>query len=64
MELYNIKERNEQVSFAQAIKQGLGRQQGLFFPMTLPEFALTEDRRVAGNGFRRTQRAHPVGLYR
>lgn len=42
MKLYNIKEHNEQVSFAQAIKQGLGRQQGLFFPMELPEFALTE----------------------
>lgn len=42
MKLYNIKEHNEQVSFAQAIKQGLGRQQGLFFPMALPEFALTE----------------------
>lgn len=42
MKLYNIKDHNEQVSFAQAIKQGLGRQQGLFFPMDLPEFSLTE----------------------
>jgi len=42
MKLYNIKDHNEQVSFAQAIKQGLGRQQGLFFPMDLPEFASTE----------------------
>ncbi|MFE8101586.1 threonine synthase [Brenneria goodwinii] len=42
MKLYNLKDHNEQVSFAQAIKQGLGRQQGLFFPLELPEFSLTE----------------------
>ena len=42
MKLYNIKDHNEQVSFAQAIKQGLGRQQGLFFPLELPEFAATQ----------------------
>jgi len=42
MKLYNIKDHNEQVSFAQAIKQGLGRQQGLFFPLDLPEFASSE----------------------
>lgn len=32
MKLYNIKDHSEQVSFAQAVKQGLGREQGLFFP--------------------------------
>jgi len=42
MKLYNIKDHNEQVSFAQAIKQGLGRQQGLFFPLELPKFAPSE----------------------
>ncbi|XOD70172.1 MAG: threonine synthase [Sodalis sp. (in: enterobacteria)] len=42
MKLYNIKEHNEQVSFTQAIKKGLGRQQGLFFPIELPTFALSE----------------------
>lgn len=42
MKLYNIKDHNEQVSFAQAIKQGLGRRQGLFFPLDLPELASTE----------------------
>ncbi len=42
MKLYNLKDHNEQVSFAQAIKQGLGRQQGLFFPLELPEFSSTE----------------------
>ncbi|WP_225085840.1 threonine synthase [Pectobacterium colocasium] len=42
MKLYNLKDHNEQVSFAQAIKQGLGSQQGLFFPLDLPEFERTE----------------------
>lgn len=42
MKLYNLKDNNEQVSFAQAIKQGLGKNQGLFFPLELPEFELTE----------------------
>jgi len=42
MKLYNLKDHNEQVSFAQAVKQGLGSQQGLFFPNELPEFELTE----------------------
>ncbi|EOV9227322.1 threonine synthase [Vibrio parahaemolyticus] len=37
MKLYNIKE-NEQVSFGQAVRQGLGRNQGLFFPSELPKF--------------------------
>ena len=38
MKLYNIKENDEQVSFGQAVRQGLGRNQGLFFPSTLPSF--------------------------
>ncbi|GAA5216748.1 threonine synthase [Corallincola platygyrae] len=38
MNLYNIKDHSEQVSFQQAVKQGLGRQQGLFFPSELPHF--------------------------
>ncbi|AHO66477.1 threonine synthase [Salmonella enterica subsp. enterica serovar Enteritidis str. EC20110358] len=42
MKLYNLKDHNEQVSFAQAVTQGLGKQQGLFFPHELPEFSLTE----------------------
>ncbi|WP_026958266.1 threonine synthase [Aliagarivorans taiwanensis] len=36
MKLYNIKHNQEQVDFAQAVKQGLGQQQGLFFPAELP----------------------------
>ncbi|WP_439836122.1 threonine synthase [Aeromonas enteropelogenes] len=39
MNLYNIKDKNEQVSFAQAVRQGLGREQGLFFPETLEPLA-------------------------
>ncbi|HHF3173241.1 TPA: threonine synthase [Vibrio alginolyticus] len=38
MKLYNIKENDEQVSFGQAVRQGLGRNQGLFFPSELPKF--------------------------
>ncbi|MDP5254577.1 MULTISPECIES: threonine synthase [unclassified Vibrio] len=38
MKLYNIKEQDEQVSFGQAVRQGLGRNQGLFFPEQLPKF--------------------------
>ncbi|EKO3676004.1 threonine synthase [Vibrio metschnikovii] len=39
MKLYNIKENDQQVSFAQAVRQGLGRNQGLFFPAELPKFS-------------------------
>ncbi|MEY8711136.1 threonine synthase [Mangrovibacter phragmitis] len=42
MKLYNLKDHNEQVSFSQAVTQGLGRNQGLFFPHELPEFSLTD----------------------
>lgn len=42
MKLYNLKDHNEQVSFAQAVTQGLGKHQGLFFPRDLPEFSLSE----------------------
>ncbi|NAX41527.1 threonine synthase, partial [Vibrio sp. V26_P1S5P106] len=38
MKLYNIKENDQQVSFGQAVRQGLGRNQGLFFPAELPKF--------------------------
>ncbi|WP_217542397.1 threonine synthase [Vibrio metschnikovii] len=39
MKLYNIKENDQQVSFSQAVRQGLGRNQGLFFPAQLPTFS-------------------------
>jgi len=32
LKLYNLKDNTEQVNFQQAVKQGLGRNQGLFFP--------------------------------
>ena len=38
MKFYNLKENDERVSFAGAVKQGLGRNQGLFFPEELPHF--------------------------
>ena len=38
MKLYNLKDNQEQVSFSQAVRQGLGRQQGLFYPTELPKF--------------------------
>ena len=36
MNLYNIKHTEEQVNFAQAVRQGLGKDQGLFFPENIP----------------------------
>ncbi|WP_373819917.1 threonine synthase [Glaesserella sp.] len=38
MNLYNIKHPEEQVNFAQGVRQGLGKDQGLFFPEVLPQF--------------------------
>ena len=35
MNLYNITDNSEQVNFQKAVKQGLGRGQGLFFPETI-----------------------------
>lgn len=32
MQLYNLKDKSEAVSFAEAVKRGIGRDQGLFFP--------------------------------
>ena len=43
MQFYNLKENDEVVSFAQAVKQGLGRNQGLFFPEKLPAFDNIEE---------------------
>lgn len=42
MRLYNLKDHSEQVSFAQAVQQGLGKNQGLFFPQDLPKFSPAE----------------------
>jgi threonine synthase len=43
VKFYNLKENDEQVSFAGAVKQGLGKNQGLFFPETLPTFDNIEE---------------------
>lgn len=37
MNLYNIKHPEERVNFAQAVRQGLGKDQGLFFPEVIPQ---------------------------
>ncbi|QCI26703.1 threonine synthase [Buchnera aphidicola (Thelaxes californica)] len=37
MKLYNLKNHEEQVSFAEAVTLGLGKNQGLFFPTYLPK---------------------------
>ena len=37
MKFYNLKENDEQISFAGAVKQGLGKNQGLFFPQEIPK---------------------------
>lgn len=37
MELYNLKHPDERVSFSQAVKLGLGKDRGLFFPTHIPE---------------------------
>ncbi|EGY29669.1 threonine synthase [Candidatus Regiella insecticola 5.15] len=42
MQLYNLKDHNQQVNFIQALTQGLGKQQGLFFPLELPVLESTE----------------------
>ncbi|AEO08550.1 threonine synthase [Buchnera aphidicola str. Ak (Acyrthosiphon kondoi)] len=42
MKLYNLKDHSEKVNFETAVKLGLGRQQGLFFPVELPVITPTE----------------------
>ncbi|VTX80564.1 threonine synthase [uncultured Aggregatibacter sp.] len=43
MNLYNIKHPEEQVNFAQAVRQGLGKDQGLFFPENIPHLSNIDD---------------------
>ena len=38
MDLFNLKDDTDHVSFAQAVKKGLGRNQGLYFPKKFPKF--------------------------
>lgn len=38
MELVNLKDASDKATFAEAVKKGLGKNQGLFFPKQLPKF--------------------------
>ncbi|ATI63673.1 threonine synthase [Edwardsiella tarda] len=62
MKLYNLKDHNEQVNFAQALVQGLGRQQGLFFPHALPSFERSEIDALLAQDFV-TRSAHILAAY-
>lgn len=42
MKLYNIKYRDEEVTFSEALIKGLGKNQGLFFPINFPMFSMSE----------------------
>lgn len=42
MELVNLKDNSERVSFAQAVKQGIGKEQGLFFVEKIESFSDSE----------------------
>ncbi len=39
MKFYNLKHPEQEVSFSQAVRQGLGKNQGLFFPKQIPDFS-------------------------
>ncbi|MFQ3235006.1 MAG: threonine synthase [Paraglaciecola sp.] len=39
MELVNLKDPSDKVNFAEAVKKGLGKNQGLYFPTTIPTFS-------------------------
>ena len=43
MQLYNIKDHSEKVSYAQAVRQGLGKEQGLFFPCEIKELTNVDE---------------------
>lgn len=43
MKFYNLKENDETISFAGAVKQGLGKNQGLFFPQEIPRLNNIEE---------------------
>ena len=38
MELVNLKDSSDKVNFSEAVKKGLGKNQGLYFPSKLPKF--------------------------
>lgn len=47
MKFYNLKHPEQEVSFAQAVRQGLGKNQGLFFPKEIPNFTDSIDELLA-----------------
>jgi threonine synthase len=47
MKFYNLKHPEQEVSFSQAVRQGLGKNQGLFFPEEIPNFADSIDQLLA-----------------
>ncbi|MBY5993448.1 threonine synthase [Ferrimonas balearica] len=55
MELYNLKHPAERVNFAEAVRRGLGQDQGLFFPTEIPRLNL-DDAFWQGDFVHRAQR--------
>ena len=51
MELVNLKDSTERVSFAQAVKQGIGKNQGLFFMEHITPFTAAEVNELLGLDF-------------
>lgn len=51
MNLYNLKLKNESISFFQAIKKGLGTNQGLYFPNILPQLNIDKIRKILKKNF-------------
>lgn len=62
MKLYNLKDNLEFVNFAQAVKQGLGKNQGLFFPSELPVFDNVEINELLKQDFV-TRSTHILAAY-
>ncbi|WP_371376374.1 threonine synthase [Thalassotalea aquiviva] len=47
MKFFNLKHPEQEVSYAQAVRQGLGKNQGLFFPQHIPDFSDEIDQLLA-----------------
>ncbi|CAL4319910.1 threonine synthase [Buchnera aphidicola] len=51
MNLYNLKDIKEKVNFTQAIKLGLGKKQGLFFPEIIPKISKKKIKKLINKNF-------------
>jgi threonine synthase len=51
MKLYNLKDKTEKVNFSQAIKLGLGKKQGLFFPKIIPNISKEKIKKLINENF-------------